>query len=65
MSQGQRGADPMEIVAFVVALVLVVGVALLAFRRTPLTWRREPDPDRRVPDEARTAEPPGRVDDAG
>lgn len=55
----------MEIIAFAVALVLIVGVALLALPRTPLTWRREPAPYRPVPRDARTAEPPGRVDDAG
>jgi hypothetical protein len=55
----------MELVVFVIALVLAAAVGLFLLGRAPFPARGVPPGDRRVPDDARTAEPPGNVDDAG
>jgi hypothetical protein len=66
----------MELAVFVVALVLIVGAALLATGRMPFPLRRAAEPadepfdvERRLSKattaETRTAEPPGHVDDSG
>lgn len=53
----------MELGVFVVALVLIGGIALLTFGRMPFPTRR-PSGATDV-DDTRTAEPPGTVDDSG
>lgn len=53
----------MELGVFVVALVLIAGIALLMFGRMPFPTGR-PSGDADV-DDTRTAEPPGKVDDSG
>jgi hypothetical protein len=54
----------MEIGVFVVALVIAVGFGLLRLGRMPFPTRRTRR-DEPVPATARTAEPPGQVDDSG
>ena len=65
----------MEIVAFLVALVLLVLIGVAATGRMPFPAqpadadgprddRRSDDPEA-IPPDQRTAEPPGSVDDAG
>lgn len=56
-------APTVELGVFVVALVLIGGIALLTFGRMPFPTRR-PSGATDV-DDTRTAEPPGTVDDSG
>lgn len=56
-------AQTIELGVFVVALVLIAGIALLMFGRMPFPTGR-PSGDADV-DDTRTAEPPGKVDDSG
>ena len=54
----------MELGVFVIALVIALGFGLLRLGRMPFPTRGGPR-DKPVPSSARTAEPPGDVDDSG
>jgi hypothetical protein len=53
----------MEVGVFVIALVIALGFGLLRLGRMPFPTRGRRD--KPVPESARTAEPPGNVDDSG